>query len=229
MSVEVMFQRDIFSGELVDTRTASQRRRDERAEQPQQIEMFSQRDLAQYVPRPMMPLSPDMHLVLVQEDPRTEEEKERDREVAARALMAPMFEAREDSLAVHLAPASLETGDEDADEVETAKEPIVDPEVRRASARSELELVVKDISQTIAATPEVLRAQSMWLALVTIEAQTAGVPKDEIKAMVHRLDAASPPRSYSELPARRVQNSIPQPVVVFQAEHGTAHLPISIF
>ncbi len=229
MSAEVMLQRDIFSGELVDTRTASQRRRDEQADQPQQIEMFSQRDLAQYVPRPMMPLSTDMHLVLVQEDPRTEEEKERDREVAARALMAPMFEERESSSVVHLAPETLESGDEDADEVEAAKEPIVDPEVRRAEARSELELVVKDISQTIAATPEVLRAQSMWLALATIEAQTAGVPKEEVKEILHRLDAASPPQAYSELPVKRVENSIPQPVVVFQAEHSTAHLAMSVF
>ncbi|MCA9905586.1 MAG: hypothetical protein KC547_17145 [Anaerolineae bacterium] len=224
-----MLQRDIFSGELVDTRSASQRRRDKQADQPQQIEMFSQRELAQYVPRTMMPLSADMHLVLVQEDPRTEEEKERDREVAARELMTPMFEEREGPLVVHLAPDCLEASDEDDDEVETAKEPIVDPEVRRASALSELELVVKDISQTIAATPEVLRAQSMWLALATIEAQAAGVPKEEVKEILHRLDAASPPRAYSELPAKPVENSISQPVLVFQAERGIAHLPMTLF
>ncbi|MCA9906354.1 MAG: hypothetical protein KC547_21005, partial [Anaerolineae bacterium] len=94
--------------------------------------------------------------------------------------------------------------------------------------RSELELVVKDISQTIAATPEVLRAQSMWLALATIEAQTAGVPKEAVKEILHRLDTASTPRTYSELPTKCVENIAPQPVVVFQAEHGTAHVPISI-
>ncbi|MCA9904382.1 MAG: hypothetical protein KC547_11030 [Anaerolineae bacterium] len=224
MSVEVMLQRDIFSGELVDTRTASQRRRDERAEQPQQIEMFSQRVLAQYVPRPMMPLSAETRLVLVQEDPRTDEEKEADRERAARALTTPMFAAGDETPTDQ--PVALENND---DEISTASKTEVDPEKQRAEAITELEMVVKDITQTLAATPEVLRAQSMWLALATIEAQTAGVPKEAVVAILRRLDGASPPRPYPELSARRVEHVTPQSVIVFEAEQAAAHLPMSVF
>jgi hypothetical protein len=56
--------------------------------------MFAQRDIAQFgiSARPVMPLSPGK-LVLVSEDPRTDEEKERDLEREAQKLTTPMFDA----------------------------------------------------------------------------------------------------------------------------------------
>jgi hypothetical protein len=94
-NVSIVLQYTLFTGELVDNRTAAQKRQDEAHSQPTQIEMFSQRDLAQFgvTAHPQMALPPDTKLVLISEDPRTPEEMERDREQAAQALTIPLFEA----------------------------------------------------------------------------------------------------------------------------------------
>lgn len=82
MTKEVPLQFDMFSGELVDNRTRTQKLRDEREQALRQGELFSQREMAQFGvnPRPQIPLSPHTTLVLIGEDPRTPEEKERDRQ-----------------------------------------------------------------------------------------------------------------------------------------------------
>ena len=69
-------QFDLFSGELVDNRTAKQKRLDREQEKPQQALMFSQREMAQFGvnPRPKLPISPKTRLELMIEDHRTEEE-----------------------------------------------------------------------------------------------------------------------------------------------------------
>jgi hypothetical protein len=76
MSKEVPLQFDLFSGELVDNRTAKQKRLDREQEKPQQALMFSQREMAQFGvnPRPKLPISPKTRLELMVEDHRTEEE-----------------------------------------------------------------------------------------------------------------------------------------------------------
>ena len=83
---ERLLQIDMFSGELVDTRTREQRQQDRVRNLPAQLLMFSQRDMAQIgvSPTPRMDLSPG-RLVLIAEDPRTDEEKERDLQRQARA------------------------------------------------------------------------------------------------------------------------------------------------
>lgn len=92
-SKEISLQYDLFTRELVDNRTSSQRRADRQQEQPQQAEMFSQRDLAQFGvrARPQMSLSPHTKLVLIAEDPRTPEEVERDLQREAESLTYQMF------------------------------------------------------------------------------------------------------------------------------------------
>jgi hypothetical protein len=77
---EVSLQYDMFSSELVDTRTATQKRAAKRAVQPQQIEMFRQKDIAQFGvnARPTLPISPKTRLELIAEDHRSDEEKVRD-------------------------------------------------------------------------------------------------------------------------------------------------------
>ena len=84
----------MFSGELVDTRTRRQKKLDKQREQPRQIEMFSQRDMAQFGVKanPIMPLSGNVKLLLIPEDPRTPEEIERDIQRAAEEQTRPMFE-----------------------------------------------------------------------------------------------------------------------------------------
>ena len=86
-------QMDMFSGELVDNRTRQQKRQDKAREQPKQIEMFSQREIAQFGvnPNPLMPLSPNTRLLLIPEDPRTDEEIEQYRQQEAEKRTVRMF------------------------------------------------------------------------------------------------------------------------------------------
>ena len=86
-------QMDMFSGKLVDNRTRQQKRQDKAREQPKQIEMFSQREIAQFGvnPNPLMPLSPNTPLLLIPEDPRTEEEIEQDRQQEAEKRTFQLF------------------------------------------------------------------------------------------------------------------------------------------
>jgi hypothetical protein len=110
---EVPLQRDMFTGELVDTRTPKQKRNAKRRQQPQQQEMFSQRELAQFGVRanPKMPLSPKTRLELAMEDPRTPEEIEDDRMKAAQVLTHPMFYDEHDGSepqVIEQTPAELE-------------------------------------------------------------------------------------------------------------------------
>ena len=92
-SPEISLQHDLFTGELVDNRTQRQKQADRNRELPQQAELFSAREVAQFGvrARPQIPLAPGTSLVLVSEDPRTPEEKERDAQRAAEERTEPMF------------------------------------------------------------------------------------------------------------------------------------------
>ena len=107
MSIEIPLQVEMFSGKLVDSRNTGQRARDRERNKPQQTEMFSQRDIAQFGVKahPQMPLIEHTTLVLICEDPRTPEEIERDRQKAAEALTTPLF-ASQGEVRVDEAPQS---------------------------------------------------------------------------------------------------------------------------
>jgi len=89
----IPLQIDLFTGQAVDARTRTQKQVDKEQDKPQQIEMFAQREVAQFGVRanPHLPLSEHTRLVLIREDPRTEEEKERDRLREAERLTDKMF------------------------------------------------------------------------------------------------------------------------------------------
>jgi hypothetical protein len=90
---EAALQYDMFTGQLVDNRTSAQKAADKERSEPRQQEMFPQREIAQFGVRAhrYFSLSPHTRLMLVSEDPRTEEEKERDIQKAAEALTTPLF------------------------------------------------------------------------------------------------------------------------------------------
>ena len=95
---EIPLQYDFFSGELVDNRTRKQKRADRQANGDQQIEMFTQRDLAQFGVRSRSEMAlltakgTPVAMALEMEDPRTEEQKELDRQKAAEDLTNPLPE-----------------------------------------------------------------------------------------------------------------------------------------
>ena len=80
MGKEIYSQFDMFTRELVDTRTRTQKCKAREREKPRQMEMFSQRELAQFGARanPKLPISLKTHIELAIQDARTEEEKARD-------------------------------------------------------------------------------------------------------------------------------------------------------
>ena len=97
MSKELALQINMFTGDLVDNRSDKQKKQARVRSQPQQIEMFSQREMAQFgvEAHPKLPLSPKTRLELVMEDPRTDEEKERDirRRIEEHTYPLPIWEA----------------------------------------------------------------------------------------------------------------------------------------
>jgi hypothetical protein len=94
MPPEALFQSDMFSGAIVDNRTAAQKKFDRDYQQPVQTEMFRQREIAQFGvrSRPQMSLSPMTKLVLVREDPRTAEQVEYDLLKEAEANTLKLFD-----------------------------------------------------------------------------------------------------------------------------------------
>ncbi len=93
MSPEIPRQHNMFTGEWDDNRTHRQKQFDRQQDQPKQLEMFSSREVAQFGvnAHPLLPLSPNTKLLLIPEDPRTEEEIDRDRERAAEEQTYQMF------------------------------------------------------------------------------------------------------------------------------------------
>lgn len=92
-SQEIARQLDMFTSQWVDNRTQHQKRLDRDREQPQQMEMFAQREIAQFGvnAHPLLPLSPNTRLLLIPEDPRSEEEREQDTQLEAERQTYQMF------------------------------------------------------------------------------------------------------------------------------------------
>lgn len=93
MFSEIPLQYDLFTGGLVDTRTAAQKQRERERARPAQLSMFSthqQVELATPV-RPWLNTYPQPPMQLEIQDVRTEEEKYRDLMREAEKLTKPMF------------------------------------------------------------------------------------------------------------------------------------------
>ena len=191
-SPETPLQIDLFTGEAIDTRTREQRQRDRERTAPVQAEMFSQRAVAQFgvTSRPMMPLSPGK-LVLIREDPRTEEEIERDRLRAAEDQTFHLFENEppdksSDSTTVFtpvemqiLAPP--EEDEEDTDELEDTSLPPESP-LTKWVAYQALIAAIAEATRTLESSELVRIAQEISVSLATHNAKRAGLTEAEMTA-----------------------------------------------
>ena len=96
MRAEFALQLDMFTGELVDSRSAKQKKQARIRNQPQQTEMFSQREMAQFGinAHPTLPLSPTTTLKLIMVDPRTDADRERDlkQQIEQQTYSLPIWE-----------------------------------------------------------------------------------------------------------------------------------------
>src|SRR5436309_3532518 len=107
-NTEIPKQHDMFSGELVDTRSSRQKQQDREQALPQPVEMFKQSEIAQFGvnARPLLPISDKTRLALIAEETRTEEQIEADIQRAAEERTG------------HLFPETAEPSPEDLDEDE---------------------------------------------------------------------------------------------------------------
>lgn len=169
-------QSDLFSGTWVDNRSESQKKAEQERTQPAQMTLFRQREIAQFGVRahPQMPLSPHTKLVLIAEDPRTEEEKERDLQRAAQALTSKLFPDEAQETVRHT--SSLEPPPRDALPDEPPETSADAPQVRLA-----LYLRLVQLGQAAAIAPESSSADRLILtALTVMDALHYGLRREEI-------------------------------------------------
>ncbi len=76
----------------MDTRSAKQKQQAKARQGPQQMDMFTQREVAQFGVRacPLLPIAPKTHMELLIEDHRSEEEKACDVQREAERLTYPL-------------------------------------------------------------------------------------------------------------------------------------------
>ncbi len=190
MSHETAKQVDMFTGESVDTRTPRQKKLDKRATLPTQTPMFPGRgDLIELdgTAHPKMEWEGDTTveaLRLQLEDTRTDEEIERERIRAEQSLIMPMFPEETGT-------PDNEPTDREGDDDETATEPL-SLEERITAATEELYAICLDMSQTVAATPDVLKSQAVCLAIATLHAQSAGVDQTTITKFLTMAGQSQP-------------------------------------
>jgi len=175
-SSEIPLQVEMFTGALRDTRSESQRSAAAQQNQPQPTLMFKQREIAQFGvrARPQMSLSPKTKLALVMEDPRTEEEKERDLQRAAQALTSKLFPDEVQETVRHT--SSLEPPPRAALPDEPPETTADAPQVRLA-----LYLRLVQLGQAAAIAPESSSADRLILtALTVMDALHYGLRREEI-------------------------------------------------
>jgi hypothetical protein len=194
MSLEMWLQREMFTGELVDNRTAAQKKADREQQIPVQCEMFSIHDTVQIGAclRPWLFQTPKSPLVLVGEDPRTEEEIEHDLMREAERLTNPMFaeqpaapeatqtpEAQDDVFTPTGAPETAASPPDDEDE--EPAEPLAPP-VSKHAAYLALVNAAEERATTLSHTPTTELAETIAMSAAKLNAQLAGLTGDEIAA-----------------------------------------------
>lgn len=196
MSLEMWLQREMFTGELVDNRTAAQKKADREQQIPVQCEMFSIHDTVQIGAclRPWLFQTPKSPLVLVGEDPRTEEEIEHDLMREAERLTNPMFAEQpaapevtptlptlDDVFTPTGAPVEEVTASPADDEDEEPTEPPAPP-VSKHAAYLALVNAAEERATTLSHTPTTELAETIAMSAAKLNAQLAGLTGDEIAA-----------------------------------------------
>lgn len=179
MSVEAPLQFQMFSGELVDNRTSTQRRADRERNVPKQKEMFPIRETVQIGVnlRPWLSEAPKPSLVLASEDPRSEEEIERDLMREAEALTVSLFtdvvqQDGEDK------PEDVDPDNENRHE--PPEKPVDGGEVTKLSAYRALVMLVREQAVTLWVDSAYRQRYYNQLPLTIQDAQGAGLTATEI-------------------------------------------------
>jgi hypothetical protein len=191
MSVEVPLQYDLFTHELVDTRSDHQRRLDREREQPRQQELFPLTEVVQFGQRarPWLANVPIAPLTLEIQDLRTEEERDRDEMRAAEQLTQPLFAEAAPTSPDHAADTIVD-GQEGTFSValfHVGKEELV-------QARPDLEAEIRRLSNTdieaiALRTEEAMR--SIFSIVLKLTLSTYLIPSNEPKSLPNKLKVSS--------------------------------------
>jgi hypothetical protein len=179
MSPETL-QRDMFTGEMVDNRTAAQKRTDHERDIPMQRQMFSlqetvQIDVSAY---PWLSETSRPTLELVSEDPRTPEEIERDLMREAEALTNNLFPDLLHSTREEEPEGELELDDSQ----EPPDKPVDGEKVSKISAYRALVTLVREQAITLWVDSAYRQRYYNQLPLTMQAAQDAGLTASEISA-----------------------------------------------
>jgi hypothetical protein len=183
MEREVPLQKDMFSGELVDNRTRQQRQNDKKLERPTQTEMFRHGEIAQFGVRahPQFSLSSTTKLVLVSEDPRTEEEKERDLQHEAEKLTYALFDASGENTQEGTVDDEQKIEVDDAEDTETV---VYLSEESKLTIYLELVQLSEERTATLWIDPRYEGAYDTQIGLRVADAQRAGLSDEEITTAI---------------------------------------------
>jgi hypothetical protein len=217
---EIPLQIDLFTGQLVDNRTADQKRRDIETQIPTQLLMFSQRDIAQIgvSPTPRMDLSPG-RLMLIAEDPRSEEEKERDRLQAAQDQTIHLFSdeasPRPTSTMPDFTPPEMEIP-QPSDEGEADDEPEeialpAEPPLSKLLAYQALTAAVAEATRTLESSEPIRLAQEISVSLATHNAKRAGLTEAEMTAARTIGSFRASPQEPIAPPVPQASNDVTKP------------------
>jgi hypothetical protein len=200
----IPLQADLFTGELVDTRSAKQRQADVERTSYTPL-MFSQRDIVPEVgmrARPKLPIPANVTRPALWTDARTEEEIERDMQREAEKLTAPLFaptdaELRPSTAAVEIVQAvpqllmdeppltpSFEPLPEEDEPDEVL---VVFTETTPAERRSVYLALVQaseEHTSTLWIDPHYQAQHNAQVDMVVAEAQQAGLSDTEIKMAI---------------------------------------------
>lgn len=187
----VPLQYDMFSGELVDNRSNSQKRQDRVRTNPQQMQMFKTPEMVQ-VGRPINAANRDFlvqsaapPLILEMIETRTPEEIERDQQ---REIEAQTFHLFTDHPEFYEQPA--DTGLVKGEEDELGDTPLTNgieerkPEGSKLAIYLDLVRLSEENAETIWIAPPYDTAYMTQIAATVLEAQAIGLTQPEITAAI---------------------------------------------
>lgn len=196
----VPLQHDMFSGELVDTRSSAQKKKDRVQSNPQQTQMFTTPEMVQFGRQPRSMYREWLNeaaappLILQMIETRTPEEIERDTQ---REIEDQTYHLFSDQPELYEVPAPTEVASGIDDEIEddsvlTGIEP-KKPETSKLTIYLDLVRLSEENAQTIWIAPPYESAYMTQIAATVLEAQASGLTEPEITAALqigqHRGDA----------------------------------------
>jgi hypothetical protein len=182
-------QHDMFTGQLVDNRSAYRKRQDKTLSLPRQMGMFPLKETVQLgvQARPWLDNLPRPPMVLESQDIRTDQDKERDLLREAESQTADLFA---DTYGTVVAIIDQEPPSVATDEAASQIKPSENPQPNQSEACLELVQIVKEYAITLWIDEAYRQMFCSQLPIAILNAQAAGMTPSEITTTMQKGDAA---------------------------------------